>query len=78
MVCGSRVSICLLFCSLDHRAVVDAHSLHLLAATVGDLGLGIALTSPNVASHVFRGRGEEAPVVLVRLEDDDVELGSKV
>ena len=72
------ISICLLLCSLDHRAVVDTHSLHLLAAIVGDLCLGIALTSPNVASHVFRGRGEEAPVVLVRLEDDDVELGSKV
>ena len=56
-------------------AIVDTQSLHLLAA---NLGLGVALASPNVASHVFRGRGEEAPVVLVRLEDDDVELGSKV
>ena len=59
-------------------AVVDTQSLHLLASIIGRLRLGIALASPNVASHVFRGGREEAPVVLMRLEDDDVELGREV
>ena len=31
-----------------------------------------------MAPHVLGGRGEEAPVILVRLEDNDVELGSEV
>ena len=70
--------LCLPVCSLKRGTVVDTQSLHLLAAIIGNLGLGIALTSPNVTSHVFRGGGEEAPVILVRLEDDDVQLGSKV
>lgn len=72
------MSLLLPVCNLKRGAVVDTQSIHLLAATVGDLSLGIALASPNVTSHVFRGGGEEAPVILVRLEDDDVELGSKV
>ena len=53
-------------------------SLHPLTPVDGRLPRSGALTSPDVASHVLRGRGEEAPVVLVRLEDDDVELGSEV
>ena len=63
---------------MKRGAVVDTQCLYLLASTVGNFCLGIALTTPNMTSHVFRGGGEEAPVILVRLEDDDVELGGEV
>ena len=60
----------------QHRA--GTQPLHPLTPVDGRLPGSCALASPDVASHVLRGRGEEAPVVLVRLEDDDVELGSEV
>ena len=75
----------------SYRAALSVSSLHAvvevhgaadgadLVPVDGWLGLGAgALPSPNVAPHVLGGRGEEAPVILVRLEDNDVELGSEV